>query len=160
MATVPGFEEARQAVREGLSREPETASAAARALGRLHDVGAIEQLIELTGTSQKTVAQAAAEALRAICKQALGPNPAMWGAWWRTHREKPRAEWLIDALSHRDLDVRVSAIDELVRTYGDNLGFYADAPGLEREMAIGRWHQWWQRAEANPANGGAAARAG
>lgn len=160
MATVPGFEEARQAVREGLSREPETASAAARALGRLHDVGAIEQLIELTGTSQKTVAQAAAEALREICKQALGPNPAMWGAWWRTHREKPRAEWLIDALSHRDLDVRVSAIDELVRTYGDNLGFYADAPGLEREMAIGRWHQWWQRAEANPANGGAAARAG
>ncbi|MGI5865463.1 MAG: hypothetical protein ACOX6T_25865, partial [Myxococcales bacterium] len=65
MATVPGFEEARQRVRDGLlSREPETACAAARALGRLHDVGAIEQLIELTGTSQKSVAQAAAEALR------------------------------------------------------------------------------------------------
>jgi HEAT repeat protein len=141
----PGFPDALEKLRAILaSRDSERATAAARALGMLHDVAAVDTLIELTEHQNRSLAQAAADALREICKQSLGLNRRRWASWWETNRDRPRAEWLIEALRHRDLDLRVSAIDELVRAVHDNFGYYADGPRQDREAAIGRWQEWWR----------------
>jgi hypothetical protein len=104
----------------------------------------MEKLIELTGSEAKAVAQACADALRDITKQSLGANATKWLAWWEQNRTRPRAAWLVEALRHRDLDLRLSAIDELVRAVNDNFGYYADGPKADRDAAIQRWIAWYR----------------
>ena len=58
--------------------------------------------------------------------------------------KRPRMEWLIEGLRHRDLDLRLSAIDELVRVVHDNFGYYADGPRKDRDEAVLRWDEWWK----------------
>jgi hypothetical protein len=145
MRHVPGFAEVLDRVRQGLEgRDAETVVNAAKALGPLHDLGAITRLIELTGHELKAVAQGAADALREITKQTLGPNLERWARWWDQNRHRPRSAWLVEALRHRDLDIRIAAIDELVRAVNDNFGYYADAPKPERDAAIQRWIAWYR----------------
>ena len=140
---VAGFADAVTRVRHGLSvKDAETAICAAKALGPLHDLLAVDKLIELTGSEERPVAQAASDALREITKQTLGTNPTRWTAWWEQNQERPRAAWLVEALRHRELDIRLSAIDELVRAVNDNFGYYADGPKAERDQAVGRWIDW------------------
>jgi len=145
MRGAAGWDEAMAKVRSGLEvRETDTAMAAARALGQLREPSGIEKLISLTGSPHKRLAQVAADALRDICRQSFGPHPTRWSAWWSSHREGSRPEWLIEALGHRDLELRAAAIDELQRALGDNLGFVADGPRAERDQAIRRWVRWWK----------------
>jgi HEAT repeat protein len=145
MRHVPGFADALERLRSGLAaREVETVVNAAKALGPLHDLPAIERLIELTGSDTKAMSQAAADALREITKQTLGLNYAKWCDWWESNRDRPRAAWLVEGLRHRDFDIRLSAIDELVRAVNDNFGYYADAPKAERDGAVQRWIVWYQ----------------
>ncbi len=142
---LPNFEEALLRLRRSLlSPHGEVVANAARALGTLRDVGSIDELIPLTGHPDRNVAQAASEALRDITKQSFAQT-RRWSGWWEENRSRPRMEWLIDALKHKDLDLRLSAIDELVRVVNDNLGYYADAPKKERDEAADRWAQWWRR---------------
>jgi HEAT repeat protein len=114
-------------------------SLAARALGVLHDREAVDGLINLTGSDDQMCASAAAEALRDITKATFGTNPRMWTVWWAENRSRRRAEWLVAALRHEDLDIRLSAIDELARAVNDNLGYYADADPRDRDAAAKRW---------------------
>ncbi len=143
MRAVPEFDQALASIRTSLyARDPETASQAARALGGLHDLDAIPRLIELTEAQSQAVSQAAADALRDICKQTFGVNAVRWTEWWHQHSGRSRTEWLVMALRHRDFDIRLSAIDELVRAVNDNFGYYADGPLPEREQGARKWEEW------------------
>ncbi len=59
--------------------------------------------------------------------------------WWADNRQRRRADWLVAALRHPELDIRLAAIEELSRVLSDTLGYYADAPEPEREAAVRRW---------------------
>jgi HEAT repeat protein len=140
MKWVEGFEDAVRALRQELaSRDPLRKSLAARALGMLHDREAIEGLIGLTASEDQLCSQSAAEALREISRANLGPNPRQWAAWYAMARDKRRVEWLCDALENEDFDLRLAAVEELSRAWGDNLGFLADGEPAERQAAVERW---------------------
>ncbi|MBJ6761242.1 FrgA protein [Myxococcaceae bacterium JPH2] len=137
---LPRLDVALRDLRQELTnRDPLRRSLAARALGALHDRESIEGLINLTGSDDAMCAQAAAEALREVTRATLGLQPRQWTAWWAENRSRRRADWLIAALRHRELDVRLAAIEELSRALNDTLGFYADSPEAEREQAVRRW---------------------
>lgn len=114
-------------------------SLAARALGVLHDRPSVEGLINLTGSEDDLCSQSAADALKEITRAGFGTNPSAWTAWWARARDLRRIEWLVEALDAEDFDLRLSAIEELSRTFGDNFGFFADGPGAERAGAVARW---------------------
>ncbi|HEX8705177.1 MAG TPA: HEAT repeat domain-containing protein [Myxococcaceae bacterium] len=137
---LPRFDAAMKDLRQELaSRDPLRRSLAARALGSLHDRDAIEGLINLTGSDDEMCAQAAAEALREITRATFGLNPRQWQGWWAENRTRRRADWLVTALRHKELDVRLAAIEELGRALNDTLGYYADAAEADREAAVRRW---------------------
>ena len=121
------------------NRDSMRRSLAARALGALHDRESIEGLILLLGSDDEMCAQAAADALREITRATFGVNPRQWNAWWVENRSKRRADWLVAALRHKELDVRLAAFEELSRAVNDTLGYLADAPEAEREAAVKRW---------------------
>ncbi|MCP3105136.1 HEAT repeat domain-containing protein, partial [Myxococcus sp. K15C18031901] len=146
---LPRMDSAMRELRQELqSRDMMRRALAARALGTLHDRDAVEGLIQLTGSDDEMCAQAAAEALREVTRMPLGLGPRQWAAWWAENRSRRRADWLIAALRHRELDVRLAAIEELSRALNDTLGYYADAPEAERELAVRRW----EAAAVDPAN--------
>ena len=137
---LPRFDAAMKDLRQELaSRDPLRRSLAARALGSLHDRDAIEGLINLTGSDDEMCAQAASEALREITRATFGLNPRQWQGWWAENRTRRRADWLVTALRHKELDVRLAAIEELGRALNDTLGYYADAAEADREAAVRRW---------------------
>jgi HEAT repeat protein len=137
---LPRFDAAMKDLRQELtSRDPLRRSLTARALGSLHDRDSIEGLINLTGSDDEMCAQAAAEALREITRATFGLNPRQWQGWWAENRTRRRADWLVAALRHKELDVRLAAIEELSRALNDTLGYYADAAEAEREVAVRRW---------------------
>ncbi|MBX5484640.1 MAG: FrgA protein, partial [Myxococcaceae bacterium] len=137
---VPRFVEAMKDLRQELAdTDTLRRSLAARALGVLHDRESIEGLINLTGSDDALCAQAAAEALREITRANFGPDPRSWTAWWAENRTRSRAEWLVAALRHPDLEVRLSAIEELSKAINDNYGYFADAHPRDREGAIKKW---------------------
>ncbi|MBL8919535.1 MAG: FrgA protein [Myxococcaceae bacterium] len=125
--------------RELASTDPLRRSLAARALGVLHDREAIDGLINLTGSEDELVATSAAEALKEITRANHGPNPRGWTAWYARARSLRRLEWLLDALASDEFDLRLSAIEELSRVFGDNYGFFADGPPAERLAALEQW---------------------
>lgn len=127
--------------RELASTDPLRRSLAARALGVLHDREAIDGLINLTGSDDELVATSAAEALKEITRNNFGPTPRAWTAWYARARSQRRIEWVLDALASDDFDLRLSAIEELSRTFGDNYGFFADGPPAERLAALEQWQQ-------------------
>jgi hypothetical protein len=137
---LPRLDAAKRELRQELtSRDSLRRSLAARALGTLHDREAIEGLINLTGSDDEMCAQAAAEALREVTRATLGLDKRAWTMWWADNRQRRRADWLVAALRHAELDVRLAAIEELSRVLNDTLGYYADAPEAEREAAARRW---------------------
>lgn len=145
---LPRLDAAKKELRQELtSRDSLRRSLAARALGTLHDREAIEGLINLTGSDDEMCAQAAAEALREVTRATLGLDKRAWTAWWAENRQRRRADWLVAALRHPELDSRLAAIEELSRGLNDTLGYYADAPEPEREAAVRRW----EAAVADPA---------
>ncbi|MBF5045118.1 FrgA protein [Aggregicoccus sp. 17bor-14] len=137
---LPRFDAAMKDLRQELAaRDPLRRSLAARALGSLHDRESIEGLINLTGSDDEMCAQAAAEALREVTRATFGLQPRQWTAWWAENRTRRRADWLVAALRHRELDVRLAAFEELSRALNDSLGYLADGSEPEREAAVRRW---------------------
>lgn len=146
---VPRFDASMKDLRQELAaRDPQRRALAARALGALHDREAIEGLINLTGSDDPVCAQAAAEALKEVTRATLGLDRRAWTAWWADHRDQRRADWLVGALRHKDLEVRLAALEELTRAFNDSMGFFADATEPEREVAVRRW----EALAADPAN--------
>lgn len=114
-------------------------SLAARALGVLHDRDSIEGLINLTASEDELCAQSASDALKEITRAGYGTQTAGWSQWWAQARDRRRIEWMADALDAEDFDLRLAAIEELSRTFGDNYGYFADGPDAERGPAVARW---------------------
>jgi len=125
--------------RELGATDPLRRSLAARALGVLHDREGIDGLINLTGSEDELVATSAAEALKEITRANFGTQPSAWTAWYARARSQRRIEWLVEALATDDFDLRLSAIEELSRTFGDNYGYFADGPSAERLAALEQW---------------------
>ena len=143
MSGLPGFGDALAHLRAHVrAADRDVACLAAKAVGTLHDVPSIDPLIELVGSPDRTLAEAASEALREICKQDFGVQQKRWIAWWQANSARSRSEWLIGALRHRERALRAAAIDELVQITADNFGFAADGPPQVREEAILRWQEW------------------
>lgn len=139
---LPSFQARMPDLRQELAAsDPLRRSLAARALGVLHDRDAIDGLINLTGSEDDLCATSAAEALKEVTRAAFGTNPRAWTAWWASARSRRRIEWLVEALASDDFDLRLSAIEELSRTFGDNHGFFADGPREERNASVARWQE-------------------
>ncbi len=137
---LPEFEGRMPDLRQELAAsDPLRKSLAARALGVLHDREAVDGLINLTSSEDELCATSAAEALKEVTRASFNTNTRAWSAWWAGAKSKRRIEWIIDALGSDDFDLRLSAIEELSRTFGDNHGFFADGPREEREAAVSTW---------------------
>ncbi len=118
---------------------------AAEALGELRDVHCVPRLIQLLGSPDLLLGNAAAVALRTITKQDFGKGRFFWRRWWRRHQAEPRLQWMLAGLCHQSVAVRASAQDELRRLCGDAAGYRFDLPQRERQHAARRWAAWWQR---------------
>jgi hypothetical protein len=137
---LPTFQSRMHELRRELgATDPLRRSLAARALGVLHDREGVDGLINLTGSEDELVATSAAEALKEITRANFGTQPSAWTAWYARARSQRRIEWLVDALATDDFDLRLSAIEELSRTFGDNYGYFADGPSSERLAALEQW---------------------
>jgi hypothetical protein len=151
---LPRFESSIQSIRQELaSKDSLRRSLAARALGALHDRESIDGLIGLTSSEDQLCAQAAAEALREITRASFGTNSRQWTSWWAENRDRRRPEWLVVALRHKDFDLRLCAIQELAQAFDDNLGYFADAPPMERLAAVKRWEALIRRGRKHKLSG-------
>ena len=78
-------------------------------------------------------------ALRGLTEITLIQNRwsrSAWQSWYSKHAHEPRSLWLIEALDHREIEVRSQAIAELYGETGDNYGYDPSAPSRQRRAAI------------------------
>ncbi|MHB8419360.1 MAG: HEAT repeat domain-containing protein [Myxococcales bacterium] len=126
------------------SPDPARAAQSVRALGALRHVPAVPRLVELISSRQGEVAESAAKALREITLQDFGQSERRWQSWWAAAAGRPRTAWLIEALDHKDPELRLAAIDELAAAAGQDFGYKSDLPPQQRAHAVLRWRDWWQ----------------
>jgi hypothetical protein len=106
-------------------------------------VGGVPRLIELCSSRDSGIEEAAGDALREIARQDFGSNGKRWASWWAEAQRHPRALWLIEALAHKDPDIRLSAFGELATATGLHFGYNTDLPPRERQLSVERWRDWW-----------------
>ena len=94
------------------------------------------------------VAEAAHGALTRITLVDLGPKLKGWEKWWERARTKTRIDWLIDALRHKERDVRFVAATELQEITGQDFGYDCDRQKRDREDAVRRVEAWWESERA------------
>jgi len=140
----PEFGRATNIVRAELGGENRTRQLqAARAVGTLRDVDAIEPLIGLLSSKDRYVQEAALESLCSITGQQHGLKPHRWRQWFVEHGGGHRVEWIVESLRHKDLPVRRWAYDELLRITGHRIPFEPSGDRKEREAAAREWMEWW-----------------
>lgn len=143
-ARYPRFGEALEVVRRELSGHDRNRQLhAARGVGTLRDIDAIETLIELLASKDRFIQEAALESLCSITGQQHGLKPHRWKTWYADHHDQHRIEWIIESLRHRDLPVRRWAHDELVRVTGHRVPFSPLGDRQSREVAARAWGDWW-----------------
>jgi hypothetical protein len=120
---------------------------AAMLLGNFRDVGAIPTLMRLL-EEKGSVSEAAHGALTRITLVDLGPKLKSWEKWWERARTKTRIDWLIDALRHKERDVRFVAATELQEITGQDFGYDCDKQKRDREDAVRRVEAWWESERA------------
>lgn len=120
-------------------------AAAAHAVAELADRDAVPDLLAALARGER-FAEVARRALLALTKQDLGSSERKWQRWWEENSRRHRVQWLIDALLHKESELRTAAITELRRLIGESLGYEAEAPRRERELAHQRWLDWWRDA--------------
>ncbi|MDP2340721.1 MAG: hypothetical protein Q8O67_07180 [Deltaproteobacteria bacterium] len=124
-------------------------------LGQFRDVGAIPLLVALLSTE---LAETARHALRGIALQDYGARPRGWEKWWAKAKKRSRLDWLIDALSSEELELRTEAHRELQALAGDDFGYRPDGDKRTRARAIEVWQQWWSDEKARAPRPAAIAR--
>jgi hypothetical protein len=124
-----------------VSTDPQRCQAAASALAELGDAEAVPDLIEVY--ARNPGAAYLSRALVDLTKQDFGSSVRKWRAWWDKNQQRHRIEWLIDALTHKDDQLRQSAASELRALTGEQFGYAHDLPRREREQARQRWLTWW-----------------
>jgi HEAT repeat protein len=129
-------------------------------LGYIGHTLAIPMLLEMTGLKDRSVAIAASHALELITGHHENTEDyllrARWQTWLDTHDHFVRGvryrkgepmspAILIDALSHDERIVRMSAYDELVIMTGVQLPFDVDGVWRVQKEQIYAWMDWWSR---------------
>jgi len=114
------------------------------ALSELRDPSSLPAIIDLLEGEDDQVALTARSTLLAIAGDDLGPKRRRWLDWWEKMRHRPRLEWLLEALAHRDPQIRLAASQELQELTGEYFGYHYDLPERDREEARRRWLEWWQ----------------
>jgi type II secretion system (T2SS) protein E len=137
------LEHVMEQLRNALHGDAARARAAAHALGELRDGGSVPDLIATTERDH-TTAEEGRRALVQITKQDFGLKAKKWRTWWEKNKDRPRIEWMLDALSHPAEEVRHSASEELKRLTGEYFGYHYDLPKREREEARAKWVKWWE----------------
>jgi hypothetical protein len=117
---------------------------ALRALSELRDKNAVPALVEMLEAPNPVIAAAAHDALVALCCDDVGPKAKRWLDWWTRMGGLSRVEWLLEALAHRDPEMRLLASTELYEISGEYFGYHYDLPERDREEARQRWITWWQ----------------
>ena len=123
---------------------PNGALNAVEALSELRDREAIPLLLDKLGDGDSRLVEAAQAALRVITRHDLGGARWRWSRWWREHKDRHRIEWLIDALTEKNAELRLEAAQELEELSGRYVGYHFDLGRREREEARRRWFDWWQ----------------
>jgi hypothetical protein len=114
------------------------------ALAELRDPASMQAIIDRLEGEAGPVALSARSALQVLAGDDLGPKRRRWQDWWEKMRHRPRMEWLLDALAHRDPERRLAASQELQELTGEYFGYHYDLPERDREEARRRWLDWWQ----------------
>jgi hypothetical protein len=115
-----------------------------RALSDLRDPASVPAIIACLDDSNDRIALAARATLLAIAGDDLGPKKKRWLDWWEKMQDRPRLEWLLEALAHRDPQIRLTASQELHEITGEYFGYHYDLPERDREEARRRWWDWWR----------------
>jgi len=116
-------------------------------LAELRDEIAIPTFIERLASPTAEVRIAAGQALVMLTARDFA-DPDSWRDWWRDNAPRTRAEWLLDALSDRDVATRVLSFEELRHLSGETFGYSPDLPKRKREAARKRWATWWETQRA------------
>jgi hypothetical protein len=127
-----------------VSQDETLVMGALRALSDLHDPSSVPAIIEGLENNNERIALAARATLLAITSDDLGPRRRRWLDWWEKMQRRPRLEWLLDALAHRDPQIRLNASQELQEITGEYFGYHYDLPERDREEARRRWWDWWR----------------
>jgi hypothetical protein len=126
------------------SPDPAVVGAALVALAELRDPSSMPAIIERLESDDQQIALTARSTLLALAGDDLGPKRRRWLDWWEKMRRRPRLEWLMEALAHRDPEIRLAASQELQEITGEYFGYHYDLPERDREEARRRWLEWWQ----------------
>jgi hypothetical protein len=118
--------------------------AAIEALTELRDREVVPLLLDRLGGGDERVNRAAQVALRTLTRHDFGGTRWRWSRWWREWKDRHRIEWLIDALTEKDAELRLEAAQELEELSGHYFGYHFDLGRREREEARRRWVDWWQ----------------
>jgi hypothetical protein len=124
--------------------DPAVATAALAALAELRDPASLPAIIDRLESEDKQVALTARSTLLTLAGDDLGPKRRRWLDWWEKMQHRPRLEWLLEALAHRDPQIRLAASQELQEITGEYFGYHYDLPERDREEARRRWLEWWQ----------------
>jgi hypothetical protein len=127
------------------SPDPAVATAALAALAELRDPSSVPAIIDRLEGNDQQVALTARSTLLVIACDDLGPKRRRWLEWWGRMQHRPRLEWLLEALAHRDPETRLTASQELQEITGEYFGYHYDLPERDREEARRRWLDWWQK---------------
>ncbi len=124
---------------------------AINALGELRDETMIPALIRglAPGTPPK-LAEAIHRALVALAAQDHGRSRRRWQVWADRNTQRPRTEWLLDGLAHKEPHIRMAASEELRQLSGDSFGYLFDLPKRQREQARRKWMAWWKTWHEQP----------
>jgi hypothetical protein len=145
---VPSSEVARTASQElraaAGSDDPGQAVGAIVSLAEARDVNAIPTLLRQLDSNVPGIAAAARAALVTLARQDFQESRRRWNAWWERARGRHRIEWLLDALGHKEPELRLAASEELRELTGVYLGYHFDLPARAREEARQRWWAWWR----------------
>ena len=129
------------------SRDAGAAIAALASLAELRDPSSVPAIIDRLESEDAEIALAARSTLLALTGDDLGPKRRRWLEWWEKMRRRPRLEWLLQALAHRDPQIRLAASQELQEITGEYFGYHYDLPERDRDEARRRWLTWWQNTD-------------
>jgi HEAT repeat protein len=121
----------------------EAVASAIETLAEARDPEAVPLLLDRLGRGPAAVTAAAQAALCALCATDLGTSRRRWASWARKHLARPRVEWLLEGLGHKQPEIRMAAAEELRQLAGDSFGYLFDLPKREREQARKRFVAWW-----------------
>jgi hypothetical protein len=124
--------------------EATSAVGALHALAELRDKNAVPAIAEILEAANADLASAAHDALVALCCEDAGVKAKRWLEWWAKMGGLSRGEWLLEALAHRNPELRLLASTELYEISGEYFGYHYDLPERDREEARQRWIAWWQ----------------